>query len=186
MKEFENRNKPMSNINKPLLLTFAVERSQDCDQVLFHYDYSRDMNVLDADPEIPFIEAGNLPILMTITKSDREIDTDDEKSCRELYTKKDVARETDDDERRFAELVTKTAVLHELYTKTEQIRERDDEGISMVSTTDMYYLRELVSKTFTDRERDDEDDNWIPVSYPPRGNHNAHISAEMAVVGTSI
>lgn len=51
-----------------------------------------------------------------------------------------------------------TSELLEFYTKTEQIRERDDDDVEMKQIFEMQFCRELVSKTFADRESDDEDD----------------------------
>ncbi|MBQ9610228.1 MAG: hypothetical protein IJV15_12390 [Lachnospiraceae bacterium] len=177
---------------KPFLLTLAINRSHGCDEVLFHYDYCLDMNVLNANRQIPFIEAGKYSALMTITKTDREIDTDDERSYAELDTKTDESREMVGKELAFAELETKTesdrerddeddwqaGALAELYTKTEQIRERDDEEFEISrmldlsnskAINDMPYFQELFSKTFVDRERDDEDD---VSAQPPMENHD--------------
>lgn len=107
---------------KPILLTFAIERNHEGEQKLFYYDYTRDMNVLKSNPEILFVEAGRLASMMTLTKSEREMDSDDERSYAELYTKTDKNREIDDEEFSFF-------ALSELYTKTEHLRERDDEDI---------------------------------------------------------
>lgn len=113
---------------KPLLLMYAVGRSHDYEQVLFHYDYTRDMNVLNVNSDMPFIEAGSHALMMTITKSEREMDSDDERS------------------------------YFELCTKAYDTNGIDDEEFSMNPLPDKHYYRELVSKTFADRERDDEDD----------------------------
>ena len=82
----------------------------------------------DINPDMSFIEAGSHALMMTITKSEREMDSDDERS------------------------------YFELCTKTDDTNEIDDEKFGMNPLLDIHYCRELVSKTFADRERDDEDD----------------------------
>ena len=89
----------------------------------FIYDYGKDANVLKEDPSIVFIECG-------------------ESEC-SLETETRVSRKADDGE----------YAIHELETKTEVYRERDDE--------DFFPIAELFSKTYADRERDDEDDYFL-------------------------
>ena len=157
----------MNTNKKPLLLTFAVDRIHDVTGKIFHYDYSKDMNVLDADSTIPFIEASHNASLLTIAKSDRECDFDDDRCFSELYTKTDEIREQDDEELNLSGIALRNVetghsnAFTELYTKTEDNREMDDEDPDPSPWLLMQPYRELVSKTFADRERDDEDDDII-------------------------
>lgn len=160
----------VKKIKKPFLLTFAVDRSHDGTDKIFHYDYTKDINVLNIDPKVAFIEAGNHSPLLTITKSDRECDSDDEHIFSELYTKTDEVREQDDEELSLSETCKQemsvrkghSRFFSELYTKTEENRELDDEDPDQSPWLNMESYRELVSKTFADRERDDEDDDLAP------------------------
>ena len=154
--------KEITVMSRPILLDFAMPRIT-CDEKLFNYDYSRDMNVLKGDTSKLFIEADKkLSATLTETRIQRESD-DEEYSFAELLTKTKQTRESDDEEYSFAELLTKTEQtresdddeysLNELLTKTSENRESDDD--------ETYSLCELLSKTFTERERDDEDDHYF-------------------------
>lgn len=102
-----------SDYRKPLLLTFAIERGKGCEDVGFHYDYNRDMNVMNVDPAIPFIDAGKYTKTYSSTIAGAAFDSMGGHRFSELYTKTDEARETDDEEMCFAELETKTEVDRE-------------------------------------------------------------------------
>lgn len=169
----------MNKNNKPFLLTLAVERSHHGTDKIFHYDYERDENVLDANPAIPFIDAGHCAALQTITKSDRECDSDDDRIFSELYTKTDEIREQDDEELNLSKSGIRKVFADgenlkaytELYTKTEDDRETDDEDPDPSPWLYLRSYQELVSKTFADRERDDDDDiisnNFISAGQAP-------------------
>ena len=107
--------------NRPILLDNACTRSTIDDKPIFIYDIQSDINVIKTEEgTIPFISLGQASI--------------------EAQTETRVQRESDDIEYNTMELMTKTEVL----------RERDDEQ--------SFFSAELFSKTFVDRERDDEDD----------------------------
>lgn len=107
--------------NRPILLDNACTRSTIDDKHIFIYDIQSDINVIKTEEgTIPFISLGQASI--------------------EAQTETRVQRESDDIEYNTMELMTKTEVL----------RERDDEQ--------SFFSAELFSKTFVDRERDDEDD----------------------------
>lgn len=157
---------------KPILLNYAVERGHNGTRKIFHYDYDRDINVLDVNSQVPFIEAGHEASLLTVTKSDREFDCDDERGFSELYTKTDENRELDDEENSYCDMTASMGksnepgnrminVLTELYTKTEETREQDDDEPDSPPWLNFRNYLELVSKTFADRERDDEEDDFL-------------------------
>lgn len=99
---------------KPIVLNNVVERSGKSMVKPFVYSSSLDMNLQRNNTDKLFIEGGT----SRATDSGRAVEDD----------------------------------LRELYTKTEQIRESDDDAV-------LFYA-EMISKTFQDRERDDEDDSY--------------------------
>ncbi len=106
---------------KPILLTFAVERSTDSEEKQFHYDYDRDMNVWNTNPAIPFVEVGRYCMDSEPLKSGNSLN-----NLMELYTKTEHQRERDDDGSEMEQMIG-LQIYRELMTKTFADRERDDE-----------------------------------------------------------
>ncbi len=104
-------------MNRPIILDNAIERYKN-DKALFNYDYSKDLNTIQAYcKEIPFIELDKCSIeLLTETRVDRESD-DKDFDITELFSKTAQDRERDDE----------VSSLIELVSKTFAERERDDE-----------------------------------------------------------
>lgn len=122
---------------KPLILTFAVERSEGSREI-FEYSKKDSLNVIvnSKGELIPFINI-HYDAIEFQTKTRIKPEQDDESSSMlELQTKTRVEAEKDDDS--FSMLA--------LQTKTEVNQERDDE----VKT-----LLELQTKTFSKPEQDD-------------------------------
>jgi len=148
--------------NKPLLLSYAVDRNHNGSKKIFHYVYDRDINVLNDASEVPFIEAGHRASCVkasnaftgdvSVRNAVQKHNADARSVFSELYTKTHASEERDDEEEYFAELET----------KTEQQREADDEEPDWLS---LQYYQELISKTFADRERDDEEDDVLLDKY---------------------
>ena len=123
--------------NRPIILDYAQPR-RGSDAVKFFYDRESDMNLVKtASGVYPFIDS-------------------DEKCDLELYTKTKIDRESDDDEAQFALRTDLRDNIAEMITKTDTIRESDDE---------VHWQLELLTKTYADRESDDEDPRYAKELY---------------------
>jgi hypothetical protein len=122
---------------KPLILNFAIERSQGS-KTIFEYSQQESLNVIlnSKGVNIPFIDIQSDAIeFQTKTRTKSEQD-DESSSMLELQTKTKVDSEKDDD----------SYSMLALQTKTEVNQERDDE----IKT-----LLELQTKTLSKTEQDD-------------------------------
>lgn len=104
---------------RPLILDYAVNRSQ-AGEVLFSYDNTLNLNVIENNQKVsPYVDAGA--------------------DSMEIATVTKVKNEGSDYSYNLLELVT----------KTDAIRERDDQK--------PHEVLELITKTAVESERDDED-----------------------------
>lgn len=96
---------------RPLLLNYAIERTGET-QILYHYDFSKSLNVIDVNGDkIPFIDSDSSEIsLLTKTKVQSESDDD---NMLHLKTKTEVRQERDDNVKSLLEMTTKTFTRQE-------------------------------------------------------------------------
>jgi hypothetical protein len=107
----------------PLIMRFAVSRT-DSEEVLYKYDYSRNLSVVKTKTgDTPFIDLNSQAELVTKTEVKRERDDEERRGILELDTKTKIQRERDDKNIGFLELTTKTDVK----------RERDDDERTLTS-----------------------------------------------------
>lgn len=103
---------------RPLILDFAVNRSQ-VGEVLFSYDNTLNLNVIKNNQKVsPYVDAGADRLEIATVTKVKNEGSDHSYNLLELVTKTDAIRERDDQ---------KPNEALELITKTAVASERDDE-----------------------------------------------------------
>lgn len=130
-------------MQRPLIFDFCIPQKTDDENPFYSYDLEKNLNVVSFDGKtIPFIEyEDNVLEIITKTSTRRESD-DDDRIIYEMDTITKVDREGVDEVnhiQRLSETETTTRVMREgsdidlcggileLMTKTDVVRERDDE-----------------------------------------------------------
>lgn len=131
-------------VKMPLLLDFCTPRRSDDEKTIYHYNFDKNLNVIDfGEKTIPFVDCGTHSLeMITKTFAQRESE-DDDRVFYELDTITKVSREGNDEDITMMQGLLETESNHrlqreaynfsfnigylELMTKTDVIRERDDE-----------------------------------------------------------
>jgi len=142
----DDMEKEESQVSRPLLATFAVERT-DSPDIPGHYSSDSDVWVFDGpNGETPIIALdSSVKVVGPITKVQGERDQIETSALLEVTTK--TRHEVERDDTAPGSIFS----LPELATKTEVVQERDD-----TLPYDLMYLMELVTRTMVQRERDDQ------------------------------
>jgi hypothetical protein len=131
-------------LERPLIFDFCTPRRSDDAKTIYYYDFDKNLNMVNLNGQaIPFVDYGiDVVEMITKTFTHREAD-DDNKILFEFDTITKVDREENDEDNRMMsgvfEFETSTRVfregsdldlnigLFELMTKTDVVRERDDD-----------------------------------------------------------
>ena len=133
-------------MKKPLIFDFCTSRRNDDEKAIYYYDYNENLNLVNLNGQaLPFVEFGaNFLEMITKTSTHREGDDENNTIYGLTTLLTEVAREgSDEDSKMLCGLVesqTETRVMREgtdvdlcnrsileLMTKTDVVRERDDE-----------------------------------------------------------